>query len=124
MGVAIFAGAFMTLIMAGIGRKRLSADRPEQYLEVWQKNAEKRSAGLLMWMGRHTEFIVRRCFLPYLLLVLAVLNLTQVFIYMAAFGANVAWIVSLRSFVAFSVRTKTVDVETGARASTNRPLIA
>jgi phosphatidylglycerophosphate synthase len=123
-GVAIFAGAFMTFIMAGIGRKRLSANRPEQYLEVWQKNAEKRSAGLLMWMGRHTEFIVRRCFLPYLLLVLAVLNLTQVFIYMAAFGANVAWIVSLRSLVAFSVRTKTVDAETGARASTNRPLIA
>ena len=97
VGVAIFVGAFMTFIMAGIGRKRLSGSRPEQYLELWQKNAEKRSAGLLMRLGRQTEFIVRRCFLPYLLLVLAVLNLTQVFIYMAAFGANVAWIVSLRS---------------------------
>src|ERR1700726_3908033 len=50
-GVAIFAGAFMTFIMAGIGRKRLSGNRPEQYLELWQKNAEKRSAGLLMRMG-------------------------------------------------------------------------
>ncbi len=112
-GLAIFAGAFMTFIMAGIGRKRLSGDRPEQYLEVWQKNAEKRSAGLLMRMARHTEFIVRRCFLPYLLLVLAVLNLTQVFIYMAAIGANVAWIVSLRSLIAFSLRTNSPVAETG-----------
>jgi phosphatidylglycerophosphate synthase len=110
-GAAVFAGAFMTFVMAGLGRKRLSGTRPEQYLEVWQKNAERRSAGLLMRMARHAEFIVRRCFLPYLLLVLAVLNLTQVFIYMAAIGANVAWIVSLRSLIAFSVRTNTATAE-------------
>lgn len=113
-GVAVFAGAFMTFIMAGIGRRRLSGSRPEQYLELWQKNAEKRSAGLLMRMGRQTEFIVRRCFLPYLLLVLAVLNLTQLFIYMAAFGANVAWIISLRSLIAFSVRNNSAPAEAGA----------
>lgn len=110
-GVATFAGAFMTFIMAGIGRKRLSGNRPEQYLQVWQKSAEKRSAGLLMRMARHTEFIVRRCFLPYLLLVLAVLNFTQVFIYMAAIGANVAWIVSLRSLVAFSITSDSAAAE-------------
>jgi phosphatidylglycerophosphate synthase len=113
-GVAIFAGALMTFMMAGIGRKRMSGSRPEQYLEVWQKNAEKRSAGLLMRLGRQTEFIVRRCFLPYLLLVLAVLNLTPLFIYMAAFGANVAWIVSLRSLIAFSARSNSAAAEAGA----------
>jgi len=42
------------------------------------------------------------------------LNLTQVFIYMAAIGANVAWIVSLRSLIAFSVRTDSAAAETGA----------
>jgi hypothetical protein len=92
----------------------MSGSRPEQYLEVWQKNAEKRSAGLLMRLGRQTEFIVRRCFLPYLLLVLAVLNLTPLFIYMAAFGANVAWIVSLRSLIAFSARSNSAAAEAGA----------
>jgi phosphatidylglycerophosphate synthase len=101
-GVAMFAGAFMTFLMAGIGRKRLTGDRPEQYLQVWQKNAEKRSAGLMMRLARQTEFIVRRCFLPYLVLVLALFNLIPLFLYMAAFGANVAWIVSLRSLIAFS----------------------
>jgi phosphatidylglycerophosphate synthase len=113
-GMAIFAGAFMTFIMAGIGRKRMAGSRPEQYLQVWQKNAEQRSAGLLVRMARHTEFIVRRCFLPYLLLVLALLNLTPVFIYMAAFGANVAWIVSLRSLIAFSARSNSRIAEAGA----------
>ena len=113
-GMAIFAGAFMTFIMAGIGRKRLSGNRPEQYLQVWQKNAEQRSAGLLMRMARQTEFIVRRCFLPYLLLVLAVFNLTEMFIYMAAIGANIAWIVSLRSVIAFSGRGNAAAAEAGA----------
>ena len=55
---------------------------------------------------RQTEFIVRRCFLPYFLLVLAVLNLMHALVYMAAFGANVAWIVSLRSLITFSGRSK------------------
>jgi phosphatidylglycerophosphate synthase len=113
-GVAIFVGAFMTFIMAGIGRKRMSGNRPEQYLEVWQKNAEKRSAGLIMRLARQTEFIVRRCFLPYLLLVLAIFNLTDLFVYMAAFGANVAWMVSLRSLIAFSVRSNSAPAEAGA----------
>jgi phosphatidylglycerophosphate synthase len=113
-GVAVFAGAFITFIMAGIGRKRLTGSRPEQYLEVWQKSAEKRSAGLLVRMARHTEFIVRRCFLPYLLLALAVMNGTQAFLYMAAIGANVAWIVSFRSIIAFSGRNTSAAAEAGA----------
>ncbi len=113
-GVAVFGGAFMTFIIAGIGRKRMSGRRPEQYLQVWQKNAEQRSAGLVMRMARQTEFIVRRCFLPYLLLVLAVFNLTELFIYMAAFGANVAWIVSLRSLMVFSGGSDSAPAEAGA----------
>lgn len=113
-GVAVFGGAFMTFIMASIGRRRMSGNRPEQYLQVWQKNAEHRSAGLVMRMARQTEFIVRRCFLPYLLFVLAVLNLTQAFIYMAAIGANVAWLVSLRSLIVYSGRNNSAPAEAGA----------
>lgn len=100
--VAVFGGAIMTFITASVGRKQLSGKHPEQYLAIWQTKAESRSAGLVVNFGRYTEFIVRRCFLPYLLLVLAILNLMPMFLYMAAFGANVAWIVSLRSLIAFS----------------------
>jgi uncharacterized protein (TIRG00374 family) len=112
--IAVFAGAILTFIMAGIGRKRLSGDRPEQYLQRWQENAERRSAGLIVRMARHTEFIVRRCFLPYWILLLALLNLTPALIYMAAIGANVAWIISLRSVISFSMRSNSAAVEAGA----------
>jgi uncharacterized protein (TIRG00374 family) len=105
-GIAIFAGAFMTFVIASVGRKLLSGSRPEQYLAVWQKNAENQSAGLMLRLARHTEFIVRRCFLPYFLLLCAVLNLVPWIPYMAALGANVAWIVSLRSVIAFSTKRK------------------
>lgn len=101
-GAAIFVGAFITFLTASIGRNRLSGDHPEKYLAVWQKKAEKRSAGLLVNMGRYTEFIVRRCFLPYLVLFFAILGGMQVLLYLTAIGANIAWVVSLRSLIAFS----------------------
>ena len=123
-GIAIFGGALLTFITAGVGRQRLSRSRPEQYLEVWQKNAENRSAGLLLRMARKTEFIVRRCFLPYLLLAISVLNLMPALVYMAAFGANVAWIVSLRSLIAFSGRSKSSPDLVGPSRSEQQPLIA
>lgn len=123
-GIAIFAGALLTFIMAGIGRKRLSGNRPEQYLEVWQKNAESQSSGLLLRMARQTEFIVRRCFLPYLLLVIAAMNLMHALIYMVAFGANVAWFISLRSIIAFSGRRKSSTESAGSSPLERKPLIA
>lgn len=121
---AVFGGAIITFITASIGRKQLSGKHPEQYLAVWQKKAESRSAGLVVNFGRYTEFIVRRCFLPYLLLVLAILNLISVFLYLAAFGANVAWIVSLRSLIAFSPGRNKKLKESSATSPDNSSLIA
>jgi phosphatidylglycerophosphate synthase len=100
--VAMFSGVFITFIVASIGRRRLSGKHPEQYLTAWQKKAESRSAGLILNFGRYTEFIIRRCFLPYLILVLAIFHVMPAFLYMAAFGANVAWLISLRSLITFS----------------------
>jgi phosphatidylglycerophosphate synthase len=112
--IAVFAGAILTFIVAGIGRKRLAGDHPEEYLQRWQSNAERRSAGLLVRMARHAEFVVRRCFLPYWIFVLALLNLTPALIYMAAIGANLAWIISLRSVISFSMRSNSAAAEAGA----------
>ena len=123
-GIAIFAGALLTFISAAIGRKRLSGNRPEQYLQMWQKHAESQSAGLLLRMARQTEFIVRRCFLPYLVLVLAALNLMHALVYMTAFGANVAWIVSLSSLIAFSERSKFAGEGLGSSGPDRKPAIA
>ena len=101
-GAALFVGAILTFIVAGLGRQRLSGKRPEQYLAVWHKKAERHLTNPLIYIGRYTEFIIRRCFLPYALLVLALLNLMPATLRVCAIGANVAWIISLRSYLAFS----------------------
>jgi phosphatidylglycerophosphate synthase len=123
-GVAIFSGALLTFITSGIGRKRLSGKRPEQYLQVWQKAAESHSSNVLLRLGRQTEFIVRRCFLPYFLLAIAALNLMHALVYMVAFGANVAWIVSLRALVAFSGKSKCAHGAAGSSESETEPVTA
>lgn len=123
LGIAIFTGALLTFICSSIGRKRMSGDRPEQYLQVWQKHAESRSAGLLLRMGRQTEFIVRRCFLPYLLLTLAILDQMHALVYMAAFGANMAWIISLRSLIGFFGRNRRADNSFESAGPDSKPVI-
>jgi hypothetical protein len=116
-GGVLMVGAVLTFIMASLGRQRLSGAHPEQYLAVWQENAEKRSSNPFLYFGRYTEFIVRRCFLPYALLVLALFKLTNAAIFCGAIGANVAWIISLYSYYAFSPRegaTPTISVSSTA----------
>jgi phosphatidylglycerophosphate synthase len=107
-GAALFFGAITMFIVSGLGRKRLSGAHPEQYLAVWQKRAESRLSNPLIYIGRYTEFILRRCFLPYAILVLALFNLIPGTLYLSAFGANVAWIIALRSHMAFSTKQRSI----------------
>ncbi len=101
-GMLLLFGAAATMLLAWFERRRLSGKRPEQFLAVWQKNAECRSSNPLLYLGRKCEFIIRRCFLPYALLAFALLNLNWLALYMSAIGANVAWIISLYSKLSFS----------------------
>jgi len=101
-GGMLLLGAIATFVMASLGRKRLSGQRPEQYLAVWQKKAESQMSNPLAYLGRHLEFIIRRCFLPYALLAFALLNLTWIPVCGGAVGANLAWIISAYSVIAFS----------------------
>ncbi len=100
-GMLLF-GAIATFVMASIGRKRLSGQRPEQYLAEWHKKAESQMSNPLAYIGRHLEFIIRRCFLPYALLAFALLNLTWIPICVGAVGANLASIISAYSVIVFS----------------------
>lgn len=100
-GAALLFGAVFTVILAMIGRRRLTKEHPEQYLAVWQKNAERRASNPIMYVGRYTEFMVRRCFLPYPFVVFAILNVTNFAFYLTAIGANIAWMISLYSNITF-----------------------
>jgi len=99
----LLAGAVLSFLVAGMGRRRIAGARPEQYLGIWQAQAESRRSNPIMYIGRHCEFIIRRCFLPYALLAFAVLNITKVAFILSAIGANVVWFVSLYSYCAFAV---------------------
>jgi len=119
-GGMLLLGAIATFVLASIGRKRLSGQRPEQYLAVWQKKAESQIANPLAYIGRHLEFIIRRCFLPYALLAFALLNLTWIPICVGAVGANLAWIISAYSVIAFSpkeAKPGTLSASSAAAAS-------
>lgn len=107
-GGALFFGALTTFFIASLSRKGLSGKHPEQFLAVWQRKAESRSSNPVLYVGRYTEFIIRRCFLPYAILAFSLVNLTQVALYMSAVGANLAWIISFYSYVVFSSKSGAV----------------
>ena len=119
-GILLLFGAVMSFLVTGIGRHRLAGARPEQYLRIWQAKAESRRSNPILYFGRYTEFVVRRCFMPYALLFFAVFNITKVVFFLAAIGANVVWLISLYSYCAFAIahrspiKNSAVSAETSA----------
>ena len=100
-GLLLF-GALASFLATGWERRRLAAGRPEQLLKIWQGHAESRPSNPFLYFGRHTEFIVRRCFFPYALLVFALLNLMSVAFVLSVIGANLVWPIALYSSLAFA----------------------
>jgi len=100
-GLLVF-GATMSFIMTGLQRHQLSSGRPERYLLEWHKKADSRSSNPLLYLGRHTEFIIRRCFLPYVFLFFALFGVMNWFLIGATVGANIVWIVALYSCLTFT----------------------
>lgn len=102
-------GAVATFLVTGLGRHRLARGRPEQYLAIWQAQAEKRRENLVLRLGRQTEFMIRRCFLPWAILGFATLGLTNAVLIAAAIGANCAWLISLYSCHTFAMRPMSLE---------------
>jgi phosphatidylglycerophosphate synthase len=101
-GALLGFGAITSFLTVGYMRQRFAGSHPEKFLSIWQKKAETRQSNPLLFLGRQTEFIIRRCFLPYAFLVFAVLNITRFAFLGAAVGANVVWIIALYSCIALS----------------------
>ena len=97
-GGFLLFGAVASFLAVGSARHRFAASQPEKFLDVWQKKADRQTKSPLMYLARNTEFIIRRCFLPYALLAFAVLNLSRFFFIGSAVGANIVWIIALYSY--------------------------
>jgi uncharacterized protein (TIRG00374 family) len=107
-GFLVF-GAIASFLTTGLQRHQLASERPEQYLKVWHEEADSRSSNPFLYLGRHTEFIIRRCFLPYLFLFCALFHIMDWLLIGATVGANVVWMIALYSYLAFApARASTV----------------
>ena len=100
-GSLLVFGALLSILTTGLQRHRLTSGRPEQYLGVWQKQAETRRSNPFLFLGRHTEFIIRRCFLPYVFLFFALFHIMNWLLIAGAMSANLVWMIALYSYLTF-----------------------
>jgi phosphatidylglycerophosphate synthase len=120
-GLLLF-GALASFLALGWERRRLASERPEQLLKIWQTHAESRPSNPFLYFGRRLEFIVRRCFFPYALLVFALFNLMSVAFVLSVIGANLVWPIALYSSLTFvrpkrQVATNRADLSQNAEPS-------
>jgi phosphatidylglycerophosphate synthase len=106
-GLLLF-GAVASFLAVGSARHRFASTHPEKFLDLWQKKADNQKRNPLMYIARQTEFIIRRCFLPYAFLAFAVLNIMQVAFIATAVGANLVWIIALYSYRVISMPPSSV----------------
>jgi phosphatidylglycerophosphate synthase len=104
-GLLLF-GAIASFLAIGWGRHRLAAGHPEQLLRNWQAHAESRPSNPFLYLSRHTEFIIRRCFFPYALLFFALFNIMNVAFVISVIGANLVWPIALYSSRTFAPRSR------------------
>jgi phosphatidylglycerophosphate synthase len=119
-GLLLF-GALASFLATGWERRRLAAGRPEQLLKIWQGHAESRPSNPFLYFGRHTEFIVRRCFFPYALLVFALFNLMSVAFVLSVIGANLVWPIALYSSLAFARPKRLVEASRAPSSQNVQP---
>jgi phosphatidylglycerophosphate synthase len=100
-GSMLFFGAVASFLTTALQRRRMAGARPEQYLSLWQAQASRRPANPFLYLGRHTEFLIRRCCMPYLFLAFALFGVTYMAFIGAAVGANIVWPIALYSYFTF-----------------------
>jgi phosphatidylglycerophosphate synthase len=100
-GSVLLFGAVASFLTVALQRHVLASERPEQLLQMWQEHVDSRRSNLLLFVSRHTEFIVRRCFFPYALVIFALFNVMSVSFWLAVLAANFVWPIALYSCLAF-----------------------
>ena len=100
-GAVLLFGAVASFLTVALQRHVLASERPEQLLRIWQEHVDSRRSNLLLFVSRHTEFIVRRCFFPYALVIFALFNVMSAAFWLSALGANLVWPIALYSCLAF-----------------------
>jgi phosphatidylglycerophosphate synthase len=101
-GALLFVGAVASFLTTAMQRRRMAGDRPERYLVLWHAAASKRRSNPFLYLSRHTEFLIKRCCMPYLILAFALFGATYMAFIGAAVGANIVWPIVLYSYFTFN----------------------
>jgi phosphatidylglycerophosphate synthase len=101
-GALLFLGALASFLTTAMQRHRMAGDRPERYLSLWQAQASRRRSNPFLYLSRHTEFLIKRCCMPYLVLAFALFGATYMAFIGAAVGANIVWPIVLYSYFTFN----------------------
>jgi phosphatidylglycerophosphate synthase len=101
-GAVLSIGMLLSFVVVSGLRRRMAASQPDKFLALFQSKAEARSSNPLLFLARNTEFIIRRCFFPYALLVAALLNIIKPVFIITAISANLVWTIALYSSFALS----------------------
>ena len=101
-GAFLVVGAIASFLATGLQRHQLTSGRPEQYLGVWHRAADTQRSNPFLYLGRHTEFIIRRCFVPHVFLFCALFHIMNWLLVGATIGANLVWIIALYSHLTFA----------------------
>ena len=100
-GALLFVGALASFLTTAMQRRRMAGDRPERYLSLWHAQASRRRSNPFLYLSRHTEFLIKRCCMPYLVLAFALFGATYMAFIGAAVAANIVWPIVLYSYFSF-----------------------
>jgi phosphatidylglycerophosphate synthase len=96
LGAALLLGCVLAFIAVGIQRKLATpAGRPNEYPQRYLAALERDAANPISRAVRQIQFLTKKSVLIHYIMLFALLDALGIVLFLGAFGANVAWIVTL-----------------------------
>jgi hypothetical protein len=94
-GAAVLTGCLLSFLTISLQRKLAAAAQPTEYYQRYLKALDRDSGNLVSKLTRTLQFLLRKGVLIHYVLLFAVLNQLKILFFMAVFGANAAWLITL-----------------------------
>lgn len=96
LGAALLFGSVLSFIVISVQRKLAAPPgRPNEYSQRYLAALDRDAGNPISRAVRQLQFLTKKGVLVHYLLLFAVLGLLPLFLFLAAFGANVAWMVTI-----------------------------
>jgi phosphatidylglycerophosphate synthase len=96
LGAALLFGCVLSFFTISVQRRLAApADRPNEYSQNYLAALDRDSRNPISFSVRQLQFLLKKGVLVHYLLLFALLNLLPLILFLGAFGANVAWIVTV-----------------------------